>query len=739
MRKYLSPVGSVGCALTVICFCVYLLGPAFIQDLSNKAYDALLRHNHRDPQSGRIAIVDLDDVSLLELGQWPWPRYRVADLTDRMLAAGASVIAFDIVFSEEDRTSPRMIRKALGERFGIDVTLGGVPAHLSDFDKLFADVLVKGDVILGCTMHPVDRLVAMPHSDVDPHYETRMVTKGRGNVHEHLLQAKGLTASIPPLAGVARMAFFNAVTDTDNIVRSNPLVWAMGPYRLYPALALEAVRVDRGVDQGIVEHDENGVTCIRLKDLVIPTDRHGRMIVNYRTVNEDPVTAFLSSFPTYRAIDVLEGRVGERELGGKIVFVGSSAWGLKDTKATPLTQHFSGVEVHATMVDNMLSGNMLRNPSWMVIPHAVSIFGVGIFLTMLIARGRSWLSFLVSVLLVLVALQCGAWLMRRLDLVFVPAWTIFTVVLIYPVLTMLRYWQEELQRKRVRDMFGTMVSNDVLEYLEQNPGSFSLSGERTEATVLFSDVRDFTMIAEDLEPGRLAELLNRYLTPMTDIIMERKGYVDKYEGDLIMAEWGVPFAMEDHAIQACMAAIEQQDRLAQLRPVLREEFGHDIHVRMGINSGPLTAGNMGSDRRFQYTVMGDTANQAARLEPANKDYGTSIMIGEATYRAAADVITARLLDRLLVKGKTRPVEVYELLGRRGELAGERGEVVRLYEEGLKLHWEQRWDEALVMFHAALKLDPADGPSATLATRVEAYKAAPPGPLWTGEYVTFEAR
>jgi len=358
---------------------------------------------------------------------------------------------------------------------------------------------------------------------------------------------------------------------------------------------------------------------------------------------------------------------------------------------------------------------------------------MALFLTFFIARGRSWLSFLVAVMVILMLVKLSLVLLDRFDLVFVPTWEILSVMIIYPILTMIKFWQEELQKKRVRDMFGTMVSTTVLHYLENHPGSFSLSGQKREATIFFSDVAGFTTISETLEPEQLSNLLNGYLSPMTSIIMDHGGYVDKYEGDAIMAEWGVPYPVSDHATQACLAALEQQQKLEELRPALKAKYGKEIRVRMGVNSGTVTAGNMGSDKRFQYTVMGDAVNQAARFEPANKDYGTQIMIGETTYEEAKASIEVRLLDKLIVKGKTKPICVYELLARKGHLSEGKRKVVDCYEKGLALHWERRWDEALACLDRALELDPGDGPSARMRDRIIEYQKTPPPAHWAGEY------
>ncbi|MCK5850734.1 MAG: adenylate/guanylate cyclase domain-containing protein [Kiritimatiellae bacterium] len=733
--KRISPVVIIGSALTIFCLALFIVRPEFITALSSYTYDACLKQVHSLPRSGKVVIVDLDENSLSEYGQWPWSRYRVARLTDKIIDDGASVLVFDVAFPEKDRTSPRLIESDINKFFDLSVKITGIPEDLADFDSLFAQSLKKGRTILSCGMHPSDTIVKDAKISSDPGYESHIFAQGKGaNVNRFLVQAGDITVAHPLLRAASSTAFFNAKVDSDGIVRRNPLVWAMGSERMYPALSLEAVRMYKGISKVRLGYDAHGITMVGLGDLVVPIDKNGCLIVNYRTVEENNATGFMSSFPTYSSGDVLSGRVTPGVFKDKIVFVGASAIGLKDVKASPLTEYFSGVEVHATMVDNMLSGDMLWVPNWMPGVHFIVIIMMGTFLSIFISHGRSWLSFLVSVMVILLSIKFSLYLMARHQLVFLPVWVVLSVVIIYPVLTMIKYWQEELQKKKVRNMFGTMVSNDVLRYLEHNPGSFSLTGERAEATMSFSDVAGFTTISESLEPGRLSELLNRYLTPMTDIIMDRNGYLDKYEGDLIMAEWGVPFATEDHAVQACLAALEQQDSLAALRPVLLKEFGHELHVRTGINTGVVTAGNMGSDKKFQYTVMGDAVNQAARFEPANKDYGTMIIIGETTWKESQSAVETRLLDRVIVKGKTKPINIYELICKKDDISQEMKDLVALYEKGLRLHWDRKWNEALDCFDKALLLVGDDGPSAMMRERVVMYGTNPPGDDWGTEYV-----
>lgn len=733
--KKISPVVVVGILLTILCLAILVLKPPFIHTLSNFAYDEFLKQTASNPKSDSVCVVDLDEASLAEYGQWPWSRYLVAQLTQKIMDAGATVIAFDIVFAEKDRTSPALIMEKLNKHFDVNARLEGVPDELKDYDTVFANTLSQGKTILGCFMLPVPYFPDKVNKSIDPYYKSRVLTRQLPGIplNTFLIQTESMTISIPELNKESATAFFNAVADPDNIVRSNPLIMAFGD-RIYPSLALEAVIQHTGRSNCQVKYADQGIEEIQVKDIKIPTDRSGRLVVNYRKVRESTRGGFYSSFPSYPAADVLKGIVGRNAFEGKIVFIGTSAIGLKDMKATPLCPDFSGVEVHATMVDNILSQDMLYLPDYMPGVHALVVVIVGIFLTILISKGKSWLSGLISLLLILAAIKTSLILIGKHNLVFVPAWIIISIVIQYPILTTIKFWQEEMQKRKVRNMFETMVSETVLHYLENNPESFSLTGRRVEATVFFADVAGFTTISENLEADRLTELLNRYLSPMTDIIMARNGYVDKYEGDLIMAEWGVPYATDDHASQACLAAIEQQEKLDEIRPALHKEFGHKLFVRMGINSGQVVAGNMGSDKKFQYTVMGDAVNQASRFEPVNKDYGTSIIIGETTYKAAKDVIEARLIDKLVVKGKTLPINIYEVLARKNDLKFAKAEVIKLYEEALQLHWERKWDESIKCFTNILELDPNDTPSAIMLKRVEEYKINPPHESWRGEYV-----
>lgn len=648
-----APVLAAGFAVVFACAGLTVWNPPILQALSRQAHDHLIRGRVVPPQSGAVAIVDIDEESLAAAGQWPWPRTMLARLTDRLWEAGASVVVFDIVFPEPDRTSPDQIRALWSRLSGGPVDLGAA-SGLESFDAQFAAALARGRSVLGCFLErspdPVDGAVA-----ADDSYKGRFFER---NVEDRSLlpQARAIVHSLPQLAAASSGAFFNTTPDADRVTRRTPLVWALGPDRIYPSLALDAVRLHLGLRQtGLFFDAETGTRIreIRLRDLSIPVDHNGRLVLNYR----DPAVRF----PTVSAAAVLDRSFDPAAVSNRIVFVGTSAAGLKDLVATPLDAEFPGVEVHATAVDNILAGDALREQSWFFYLAFAGILIGGGLVTVAAWRLRSGAALGVTALAVAATIGVAAWMLHTRNLVISPAEIAAACALAYSAVTAVRYGQEERDRRRVRAMFGTMVSPDVLRYMEDHPESFTLAGERREVTVLFSDLAGFTGISEHLEPRRLSELMNRIMTPLTEAVLARKGMVNKYVGDAVMAVWNAPFDLPGHAAHACLAALDMHRTLDALRPELQAEFGCDIRMRIGINTGPVTAGNMGSARRFEYTVLGDTVNQASRFESENKTHGTRILAGEATVAAAGDAVQSRRIGSVTIRGRAAPVAIFELL------------------------------------------------------------------------------
>jgi len=652
------PVLLTGVALTGLCLACYVYEQQGMSMLANTVYDVLLRSTDRRLPSDEIVIVDIDEASLAKLGQWPWPRYVLARLVKRLTERNARVIAFDMVFSEPDRTSPSTARRALRDHGGVAVDR----LELADFDAVFAEALATGTTVLGCFLQPTDQPVGKVAPEEDPDYHAVFHTAGAGELADHLVQASAVSVSIPVLSRAATSCgFFNSIPDGDNIIRTVPLAWARGDRRIYPCLALEAVRLSKGISSIGGMLDSNGVTGFRLGDRLVPTDADGRLLINYRRPAATAEPGRFTAYQCLSAADVIDG-TDKTPLAGKLVFVGASAPGLRDTRSTPVAEEFSGVEIQATIADNLLSGDFLMEPSWSIGLVASVIVLAGVLVTCLVWAERAWWAFAGALCVGGLSVAGSATIMNRWGMVVDPTYVLLTVVLVYPVLTTLRYWQQERYARWVRGTFGAMVSPSVLSYLEQDPANLRLAGHRTEATVLFADIEGFTAVAEQLDPSALQAMLNRYLTPMADIVMKRQGYVDRFEGDLIMAEWGVPFRVEDHAMRACEAALEQLRAVEDLNPSLQELYGHKISIRIGINTGEVTAGNLGSASRFQYTVVGHHVNIAARLEALNKEHGTSVLIGEETYRRVKDRVEAREIVEVQLRGVAGTHRVYELIG-----------------------------------------------------------------------------
>jgi class 3 adenylate cyclase/protein involved in polysaccharide export with SLBB domain len=440
-------------------------------------------------------------------------------------------------------------------------------------------------------------------------------------------------------------------------------------------------------------------------------------------------------FNYYSFIDIYDRRINLEELKGKVVMVGSTSRELGDYKNSPYGD-FPGLEIQATYCQNLISSNPLRNrglDKFDKIGLALMTFAVALLVGFLpviwapVAYLGSLGAYFGLVYYQFAANRCWYNLTA-------PS---LGMTLSFGLVALYRYFTEQREKRKVRGMFSTMVSPDVLKYMEEGPDRFRLTGEKKSATMFFSDVAGFTAISESLTPEALAMVLNRYLTPMSNIILSYGGYIDKYEGDAIMADFGVPIWSDPdpnaHAWKCCWAALDQQEKLQEVRADILQEFGVKVDVRMGINTGDVSAGNMGSEQKFQYTVMGDAVNQAARFEPANKPFGTRIMIGERTYQMSKEHIEVRFLSAMIVKGKTEPVKAYELVGKKGQISSDKRRLVGLFEEGWRLHAEWKWDEAIAKFDQCLAIDPNDGPSKTYKEICLEYKEKPPKEGWKGEW------
>lgn len=636
-----------------LCFMALESRLDFIHAVSAIGYDRLLDRLPRELPLDEIVIADIDEASLHEWGQWPWPRRRLAVLIRRLAEDGAAVAAFDMMFPEPDRSSPV---QTVAEWENLGVTGVGLPPDglNTDFDADFADALRAVPTVLGCSLELEPGGVPSLDGYAQRLFETAFNPDDADLARRFIPRAVGIVASLPDLnRAAAGVAFCNTTPDPDRVIRRTPLVKQVNGV-LFPSLSLETARVALGARGVKVLYDRagQGVDAVAFsKDRQVPTDPTGRLILNFRNGRHARVPV----------AEILHGRVPRGFFNGKIVLIGTSAAGLRDLVAVPGDAEFPGVEVHAVAIDNLLRGDPYREAAWTPAACLAAALLGGLLLVWVTATLRFSLSLALLLALLAGLSALSLYAADRWRLILPPGPCAVTWLAAYWASAGVRFWGEEQGRRQVRALFGSMVSNQVLHYLEQHPESVRLSGRRCQVTCLFTDLAGFTTVAEKLDPETLSRMMNAYLTPMTDIILAEGGFVNKYIGDAIMAVWGVPFDLSDHAERACRAAIRCQQELERLRPRLKAEFGAELHMRIGLESGEVTAGNMGSARRYEYTVMGDTVNRANRFEGLCKEFKVGIIIGQRLRDAAGPAFVTRPLGKAAVKGKTETVEVFELI------------------------------------------------------------------------------
>ena len=695
--------------------------------------DSYMKKHAKRVRSDRVAIIDIDERALKELGQWPWPRHLIAKLVDRLFELGATVVAFDIIFPEADRSSPKQVRQGLLQRLQIDLPLTGIPEAEQDYDEIFARSLQGRAVVLGCELKnalpDVDGRARRLRSGRSPSMMFRLAPGTPADIEKAVLESEdGVTASLPLLVNACRgIAFIDSDPDADNINRRVPLIKTAGPDNTpFPSLALETFRIYQqekiaspGRYETVIVHlnAEEGISHLSLDDINIPTDSWGRLMVNYRElIRTDPKN--FSFEPSFSAATLLGNTVELKrsDIEDRIVFIGTSAAGLRDIRATPLTQNFSGVEIQATIVDNLLAGDALLYRTANRAGIYLAIFLAGTLLTLLVYFSTSWISLLVFLGLEFAFYSMGSWLFGSTRNVFEIGSLMALMALIYLALLVAKYWFSERKERQIRDQFGKMVSPVVLQHLERDPKS--LEHKRAEATMLFSDIQGFTRIANGLPPEKTSALMNAYLSPLAEIILADQAYLDKYIGDMVMAVYGLPYPLDNHARAACLSALKLRRKLDEIRPQLQAEYGYEIRNRTGLHCGEVVAGFMGSEERHEYTVMGDAVNVAARLEPLNKNYGTEIIISDTLRQAAGNGLVTRHLDRVVLRGRVEPLDVYELVGESVEVRERELEAIHLYEEGLRALLQEDLVRAHEQIQFGLTAAPNDSPMQRLARRIE---------------------
>lgn len=644
-------------------------------------FNVLLPYSKPAPSAQPIVIIDIDERSLKEVGHWPWSRKVVAELVDKLVAAGVVSITFDVVFSEPETNMAQALAAAQPASTPLAQSLKALESAF-DYDSKMATSIGKTDVILGYILHRGDfRTGVMPESGIDMAADAVMQAP--------VERMGGYTASIPILKDAARgQGFINGDPDPDGTVRRAPLVLRYGN-QLYPSLAMQTAMTYLLLDIATPSVIDGNIQGFTLGDKQIHTDAKGQMLVPYRGRQ--------GSFPYVPAVDVLQGKADPKLLSGSIAMVGTSAIGLVDLRTTPVGAMYPGIETQATLVDALLRGAAPYKPDFAAGANAVAIFLLGLLLAILLPFLGPAMMTLLGTLSMTLLVAGNVWLWQERGLDMPVSGPLLTVAALYVINIAFGFFTSSRQKEQIHGMFGQYVAPAHIDRLLGDPAALSFEGDSKKMTVLFSDIRNFTNMSETLSATDLKNLLNRYFTPMTEIIFEQQGTIDKYVGDMIMAFWGAPLDDPQHEKHAVQAAMLMQKKQAALRDEFQKIGLPAIFTGIGINTGFMNVGDMGSTYRRAYTVLGDAVNLGSRLESITKFYGASILVSESTYAATRDDFVWREVDYMQVKGKKEPIYVYEPLAIKADASDELLRHVQQYSVARAAYLAKDWQQAQQLF------------------------------------------
>jgi len=649
-----------------------VIDPGALVRLRDFAFDSYQRIKPRVPPPDLpVHIIDIDEASLAEYGQWPWPRTLLAQLVDKLTEKGAAVIAFDVVFAEADRSSLATIVREMPVNDNTK-ELRRLTASFPDNDEVFAEAISRSNVVTGFGFDP--------HGSSKPPRRPFGIAQNTGEKNP-LSVDQMIAMFLPSQAGAVRTidVLENAAkgngsvtTEVESaIVREIPMLFRMAGQKsedLFPALSLEAVRAAQNAStylvrwagaQGLESFGaRTGMSSIRVGQFTVDTDAAGRVAL----YDSGPkASRFIS------AKDVLKGTVPDDKIDGQILFIGTSAVGLKDLRNTPLQNSVPGVEIHAQLVEQILTGTFLERPDYADGLEFLYLLAIGLVFVLLIPRLSAIAMAIVAVGFVGIGVVVPWIAFAQAHMLFDPIYPPVTLAAIYVSGSALSFMRAERDRREIRGAFNLYLSPHQVEAVVRNPELLALGGEEREITVMFTDVRGFTTISEQFDPPGLTRFMNRFLTPMTDLIQEAEGTIDKYMGDAIMAFWNAPVDVARHGAKACETALAMQARLRELNEVWRTEAEAEgrkhipVNIGIGLNTGQATVGNFGSSQRLTYSCLGDEVNLASRLEGQCKTYQVGIIVGENTHAQTKEFATVEL-DLVTVKGKTEPVRIYALAG-----------------------------------------------------------------------------
>jgi adenylate cyclase len=688
-RRFLIPV-LIGVTLTLLAVLVKTTGVPVLSELDRRlewlAYDLRVRlmlpeDVEPDP---RIVIVDIDEKSLLELGRWPWSRATIADLVDRVFEAGAAVMAMDVMYAEPQQDGMGELLDSMSDELR-DSILENVPLPESfgGADQRLARSLEGRKVVLG---YAIADASSFPKGSLPP----PLVMDSWLVQSLVLIDMDSYIANLDLLQERASGGgFFSIMPDDDGIIRTAPLL-ARRNGELYGSLALETVRQFLDAQQILLTPTPIGdymvVESISLDGLTdIPTDGFGYVLVPYRGKT--------GSFSYISSADVLNGDIPEGFFENRIVLFGTTAVGLYDMRSTPVESVFPGVEVHANVIAGLLDGHFPNEPPWALGANVALLIALGVMSVFIVPFIAPVAIMLISLLMMVLVTALNLWAWAEYGLVLAIVAPLLLIILIGTADLAYGFLTEARGRRQLKTVFGQYVPPEIVDEMNQDPdANFALEGESREMSVLFCDIRGFTTISETLAADELKKMLNYFFTPMTRIIFERRGTIDKYVGDMIMAFWGAPVHDPQHPQHAVLGALAMLDKLVEMQPELRERGWPEIKIGVGINSGMMNVGDMGSEYRRAYTVIGDAVNLGSRLESLTKYYGVQLIVSEST-RAGLEGIVLRTLDRVQVKGKNKPVDIYEPVGESNTVSAELLQEVEESNRAMVYYFAADWVQA----------------------------------------------
>ncbi|MES5487221.1 adenylate/guanylate cyclase domain-containing protein [Bradyrhizobium sp. INPA03-11B] len=703
--------------------------PAPVQEVRVRTFDTFQVLEPRQKTARPVTIVDIDERSLADprLGQWPWPRTRLADIVINLTRLGAVVIAFDAVFSEPDRLNPDIAADTFSS---LDEEMRARLRQLPSNDSIFADAIKNSRVVLGESGGPNVR------ADLNEKLPVTGLAMLGEEPQQFMFQFPGLLRNVPVLEEAAGgRGLFTIRPERDGIVRRVPMMMVAQGVTM-PSLTFEMLRVASGSGTILIKADKGGIQSLGIKGFAIPTDQYAQLWIHY--ARRDP-SIYVS------AVDVLDGRVPPDRIAGKLVLIGTSSVGLNDIKTTPVTPAMPGVEVHAQVLESALTGDVVSQPSYGIAIEFLAAMIMGLLVIAFAPKFGPITLVIVGGMFASVLTGTSWYFYSQHRLLIDFTYPLMSTTAIYLTLIFSAFVREQQQRRQIRSQFVQYMSPALVEQLAQSPERLVLGGEEREMTIMFSDMRGFTTISETYkrDPQGLTALMNRFLTPLSNAILARKGTIDKYMGDAIMAFWNAPLDDKQHQLNACDAALDMLERVDDLNRAREQEAkdgGHvyvPLNIGVGLNTGTCVVGNMGSDVRFDYSVFGDSVNLASRLEGQSKEYGFPIIVGSKTALAVKEKFAILELDFIMVKGKKEPEVIYAIAGREDVAGSGRFQRLRnLTIEMLACYRSRDWDGALGAIERGRKTDEAQ----TLQylyrlyeARIRAFQKEPPPDDWDGAF------